>query len=205
MHVRMTDTPAACPFELRCTKLAVLAQQCSSSGKTMQVNRMTATDSLVSSGLALPRRADGVPASDTTDKWGPTSRQPICFSTSAKSATRPVTDWQVRSTISSHPRPTIAKLTCFTEHFWWRRHVHAGSSVVASLPPFIARTAFCRSLNEGGRNSVADQSPATSCAMRSSPCRARHRTRGNPSDRRAKAGRGASACRTFLDFASATI
>jgi hypothetical protein len=38
---------------------------------------------------------------------------------------------------------------------------------------------------------------ATSCDVRSPPCRTPHRTRGNPSDQHAEAGRGAAACQTF--------
>jgi hypothetical protein len=102
-----------------------------------------------------------VPASGTTDAWRPTSRQPACFPTGANSATRPVTDWHIQQTISSHPRPAIAERPGFTVLFYWRRHVHAGSSVVVSLPPLTARHAFFRSLNEDGRSAVADQLPAT--------------------------------------------
>jgi hypothetical protein len=40
--------------------------------------------------------------------------------------------------------------------------VHAGSSVDVSVPALIARHAFSRSWNEGSRNAVADQLPATS-------------------------------------------
>jgi hypothetical protein len=46
---------------------------------------------------------------------------------------------------------------------------------------------------------------ATSCDVRPSPYRARHRTRGIPSDQHAKAGCGAAACQIFLDFTSAAI
>jgi hypothetical protein len=113
-----------------------------------------------------------VPASGTTDEWRPTSRQPAYFSTGANSATRPVADWHIQQTISSHPRPAIAERPGFAVLFCWRRHVHAGSSVVVCVSPLTARLAFFRSLNEDGRSAVADQLPATSMraqSVRSAP------------------------------------